>query len=282
MKRTILAGILSLAAGLQGLTAQPQQKKSAPPAAQPAQPQAPADAGPKGPTAKSKEEQAAIMALNFAQTDPDGTIKAAEELLTKFSDTEFKEIALLMEANAYQKKGDAVKAQIYAQRVLEVNPKDFQASLMLGEILVQSTRENDLDKEEKLGNSEKYLNQTIENVKTAAKPNPQLTDAQWEDGRKYVIAEAHNGLGLVAMTRKKYDLSATEFKMAVEGDPQPAYQVRLASVYQQAGKNDDAIALCDKILADPQLHPQIKQVTQSVRAAAMKAKGAPPAEVKKP
>ncbi len=281
MKRTILTGILSLAAGLNGLMAQA-QKKSAPPAAPAAQPAAQANAGPKGPTAKSKEEQAAVMALNFAQTDPDGTIKAAEDLLTKFTDTEFKEIALLMEANAYQKKGDNVKAQIFAERVLEVNPKDFQASLMVGEILVQHTRENDLDKEEKLGKAEKLLNQTIENVKTAAKPNPQLTDQQWEESRKYVIAEAHNGLGLVAMTRKKYDGAIAEFQTAVEGDPQPAYQVRLASVYQQSGKNDEAIAICDKLLADPQLHPQIKQVTQTVRALAVKAKGGPPAEVKKP
>lgn len=281
MKRTILTGILSLAAGLNGLMAQA-QKKSAPPAAPAAQPAAQANAGPKGPTAKSKEEQAAVMALNFAQTDPDGTIKAAEDLLTKFTDTEFKEIALLMEANAYQKKGDNDKAQIFAERVLEVNPKDFQASLMVGEILVQHTRENDLDKEEKLGKAEKLLNQTIENVKTAAKPNPQLTDQQWEESRKYVIAEAHNGLGLVAMTRKKYDGAIAEFQTAVEGDPQPAYQVRLASVYQQSGKNDEAIAICDKLLADPQLHPQIKQVTQTVRALAVKAKGGPPAEVKKP
>ena len=48
---------------------------------------------------------------------------------------------------------------------------------MLAELLAQSTRENDLDKEEKLAKSEKYANDTIQMVKAAPKPNPQLSDA---------------------------------------------------------------------------------------------------------
>ena len=280
MKRTILTGILALAAGLSGLTAQTQTKPPGPPP----DPKAAQPPGPKVPTPKSKEEQAAVFALNSARSDPDATIKAAEELLTKFADTEYKELALLMEAQAYQMKGDADRSQIFGERVLEVNPNNFQAMLMVGESLVQHTRENDLDKEEKLGKSEKLLNQAIDSIKTAAKPNPALTDPQWEDAKKYVTAEAHNGLGLVALTRKKFDLAATEFRTAIAGDDQPAYEVRLASALQQAGKNDEAIAVCDKVLADPQLHPQIKQVTQSIKAVATRAKGAPqPApEVKKP
>ena len=80
------------------------------------------------------------MALIQAQGNPDATIKAADDLLTKYADTTFKETALLQEANAYQQKGDADKAQIYGERVLEVNPKNFQAQLMLGELLGQPTR----------------------------------------------------------------------------------------------------------------------------------------------
>jgi tetratricopeptide (TPR) repeat protein len=175
-----------------------------------------------------------------------------------------------MEATAYQQKGDGDKAQIYGEKVLALNPKNFQVTLMMGEILAQKTRENDLDKEEKLQRAEKLLNDTLDILKTSAKPNPQLTDAQWEEGKKYVGAEAHNGLGLIALTRKKYDVAIAEFKTAIDGDPQAAYQVRLASAYQLAGKNDEALAICDKLLADPQLHPQIKAVANNVKAAATK------------
>ena len=263
MKRTILTGVLALAAGIGCLMAQ-QQGKQAPPPAQGGQPQQNMV-----PNTKSPAESQAVIALMQANGNPDATIKAADDLMTKYADTFYKEIALMLEAQAYQQKNDPDKAMIYGERALEANPKNYQVTLMIGEILAQRTRENDLDKEEKLGRAEKLLNSTIDNLKTATKPNPQITDAQWEEGKKFLTAKAHNGLGMVALDRKKYDVAVTEFKEAADGDPQePSYQVRLASAYQAAGKNAEAIAICDKLLADPQLHPQIKQVTQNIKAAA--------------
>jgi len=256
MKRTILAGaivVTALGAGASGLWAQKQ------------------------PAPKSQKELDAVKALFAAtQAGPDQTIAAAEALITGFADTEFKETALFFEATSYQRKGDLVKAQVYGERVLEINPKNYQATLMLGEITAQTTRENDLDKEEKLAKADKYLNDTMENLKAAPKPNPQMTDKDWDDTKQQLTAAAHNGLGLCALTRKKYDVAAAEFKTASDLDPQPAYQVRQASALQSGGKNDDAIALCDKVLANAQLHPQIKQVAQGVRSAAIKAGGKAP------
>jgi len=78
MKRMILTGALALVAGVSSLMAQ-----SAPP---------------KAPAPKSKDELAALQALVNARSNPDATIKAAEELMTKFADTEFKDMALFSEA----------------------------------------------------------------------------------------------------------------------------------------------------------------------------------------
>ena len=255
MKRMILTGALALVAGVSSLMAQA--------------------APPKAPAPKSKDELAALQALINARTSPDATIKAAEDLMTKFADTDFKDMALFSEAGAYEQKHDIDKAQTYAERTLEVNPKYFQATLMLAELLAQNTRENDLDKEEKLGRSEKYANETIQLVKDAAKPNPQIPDQQWEDAKKDLTAEAHNALGLAALVRKKYDVAIAEFKLAADGvaHPEPAYQVREASALNSAGKYDDAIAICDKIMADSSVHPQVRQVAQAIRATAIKSGG---------
>jgi tetratricopeptide (TPR) repeat protein len=265
----ILTGTLVLAAGLTGLLAQQgkqaQTKQGQAPPAQPQQQQQQLIPG-----TKSAGESEALMALIQAQGNPDATITAAENLLTKYADTTFKETALLQEANAYNSKRDSTKAQVYAERVLEVNPKNFQATLLLGELITTGTKENDLDKEEKLTKATKYFNDTMEILKTAPKPNPQLPDAQWEEGKKMITAEAHNGLGMIAITRKKWDVAGTEFKAAVDADPQDAYQVRLALALQNQGKNDEAIAIVDKLLANPQLHPAIKQVAQSIKTSAGK------------
>jgi tetratricopeptide (TPR) repeat protein len=246
-------------------------------AQQPA-PAAGGQAAPKQPMPKSQGELDAVKAMfNAQQAGPDAVIKAAEELLTKYADTDFKEVALLFEAQAYKSKNDNPKAQIYAERVLEVNPKNFQAELMAGEILVTTTRENDLDREDKLTRAEKYLNDTITNIKATPKPNPQIPDEQWAEAQKQVQADAHNDLGMAMLTRKKYDAAIASFKTAIDLDPQPAYNVRMASALQSSGKNDEAIAICDKLLADATLHPAIKQVATSVKNAATQAKTKAPA-----
>jgi len=257
---------------------------------------APAQTGQqKGPVAKSKGEQDAVVAMFNAQSNPDQMIAAAENLLTKYADTEFQDTALFFEANAYQRKGDADKAQVYAERALAANPKNFQASLMLAESIAQRTRENDLDKEDRLARAEKYANDTIATLNVAEKPNPQMTDQQWGDIKKDLIAQTHDALGISAMMRKKYDVAINEFKMSVEGaaHPEPAYQVRLASAYSSAGQYDDAIKLAEKVMGEADTPTQIKQVAQSVRATATVAKqkaaggggtpSAPPQiEIKKP
>jgi tetratricopeptide (TPR) repeat protein len=257
MKRIILTGLLAFGAGITGLMAQ-----------------APA----KGPAPKSKSEMEALQALQAAQGDPDKTIAACENLITKFADTDFKGIALFMEADAYEKKKDYEHMVIFAERSLQENAQNFQAVLMLAKYYSTSTRENDLDREEKLGKEEKYANQVIEMMKTAPKPNPQIPDDQWGDIKKDITAEAYNAMGLGNLTRKKFDAAAANFKQAVEANsrPEPAYMVRLASALQQGGKNDDAIVWCDKILADANAHPQIKGLATSIRATAVKAGGKAP------
>jgi tetratricopeptide (TPR) repeat protein len=273
MKRMIITGILAIGAGATCLMAQ------APP---PAQAAPPAPAAAKAPAPKSKAELDAVNALvaaaNTPQPEPDKAIAAAEALLTKFADTEFKGVALYIEADAYQKKGDFARMEVFAERALEANPQNFQASLLLANHYAIHTRENDLDREEKLGKSEKYAHSVIEMMKTLPKPNPALSDDDWVAVRKDLAAEAYNNIGLANLTRKNYVAAAAAFKGAVDTNsrPEPAYMVRLASALQSGGKNDEAIQWCDKVLAIPDVHPTVKKLATQIRDLALKASGKAP------
>jgi len=248
MRRHCLTGVLAMAAAAAGLWAQPKPKSNA--------------------------EGDAVRALFAAKgQSPDATIKAAEDLLQKYADTAYKELALMLEADAYQEKGDYADAEITDERLLQAFPKNPQAGMQLGELIVQHVRENDLDRDEQLAKAEKRINDALANIDT--KPWEGIADAAWDENKKYMKAELQNDLGLVAMMRKNYDAAIADFKLAIEGDPQAAYQVRLATADMQAGKNDDALAICDKLLADPQLHPTIRKLALDVKARATKAKAAP-------
>lgn len=231
----------------------------------------------KQPKVKSQKEAEAVQAMFQAQ-DPDSRIAAAENLMNKFADSQFKPYALQMEAMSYQQKGDAEKTIIYSERVLEIDPKNYVSMLTLANTIAQNTREFDLDREEKLGRAEKYARSAIDTVTAAEKPRPDLSDENWAQAKTELIAQAHEAIGIANMVRKKWDAAINEFNSAVNGNPtpEPATLVRLGSCYNAAGKPDDAIQVLNKVLAMPNLHPTIKAVAEQERAkaSALKARSA--------
>jgi tetratricopeptide (TPR) repeat protein len=245
MKPLILTGIVVLTAGLSGLFAQ-----------------APA---PKG---KSNGERKAAIAIESAYkaNDPDGMIKAAENLLNNYADSDFKEFALSMEATAYRYKHDDENAQIFADRVLQINPKAYAMELLIAEAITSNIKEHDLNYADEIDKCTKLFSDVIENAKAAPKPNAQDSDADWERAKKRAIAEAHNGLGMLAQVQKKPSDAIKEFQVAVDNDPEAdEYSARLARAFLVVGKSDECVAICDKLLAKPGLNPQIKTYVTSVR-----------------
>jgi tetratricopeptide (TPR) repeat protein len=227
----------------------------------------------KQPHAKSNEE---VKALNdvFQATDVDAQIAAANAVLEKYADTEFKSTLLQMIAADYQRKNDYPKTIVYGDRALEADPQNYEAMLILGNEYAKITKENDLDRDEKLSKAEGYANKVLAIVPTAAKPNPRMTDPQWADAQKDLQSSAHEILGMAALTRKKTDLAVTEFKTSVDiaATPDPATYVRLAVAYNLAGKYDEAIATADKVATLPNAVAQVKSVAQAERVRAIQAK----------
>jgi tetratricopeptide (TPR) repeat protein len=229
----------------------------------------------KQPKPKSNKEVEALNALFTAQ-EPGARIAAAEGLLTKFADTEFKGLALYMATDAAEQANNFEQVMIYGERTVQADPKNFGAMLIMCRNLAANTKEFDLDKEEKLGKAEKYCNSALPLVPNATKMNPAVTDEQWAGVKKDFEGQVHAALGMVAMARKKPDAAITEFQKAMELQPQkdPTVMVRLATALTDAGKYDEAIALCDEVSAIPDAPASVKQVAgqTKLKAATAKAK----------
>jgi tetratricopeptide (TPR) repeat protein len=203
-------------------------------------------------------------------------VAAVDTFVKGFPKSEYLNFALTMAAEAYETTGNTTKAIIYYQQALQANPKDYNSMLMLAAETARTTREFDLDKEEKLAKAEKYAKDGMALIPTATKPNPQLTDDQWANLKKEDTARGHEALGLIAGARKKWDDAAAEYKLATETspEPQPATFIRMAGAYTDGGKPDQAIAALDKVLAMPNLPDQIKTVAQAEKTRAEKVKAA--------
>ncbi len=220
--------------------------------------------------AKSNAEAQGINGI-IKEQDPATVIKDVDAFIQKFADTPFKGIAYTHAAQAAQMLNDGPKIIIYSDLAIEADPKAYEPMLLESAELARSTRENDLDKEDKLTKAEKLAHTAIEVIPGATKPNPTLTDAQWEEFKKELTADGHRDLGMIATVRKKYDVAVAEFKQAVElpAQPDPATFIRLATAYDDNKQPDEALAVLAKMPANPQLAPFANR--EKARAEALKA-----------
>ena len=213
----------------------------------------------------------------FKETDPDAQIKAAEEFLKTYPDTDYKAQVLLVEAQAYHAKKDDPKAIVLGEESLDMDPKSYTALLLLSDVYSRSTKSTDLDMNDKLTKSDKYAKDALALLETAKKPKEDLSDAEWNQAKTGQEAQAWLSLGFSALLRKKYDDAKTDFQKGIDmTDPQetPLEMLYIERAYTDAKRYDDAIAWIDKATASPNVSDRLKQIATSdkTRAQALKAK----------
>jgi tetratricopeptide (TPR) repeat protein len=215
----------------------------------------------------SRKEAEAYNAMVTAQ-DSDTRIKLANDLITNFADTQFKGLALYIEADAYLRKGDIDKAIVFAEQSIDADPKNYQSLVLLAKTYAATTHINDLDKQEKLTKAEKYANDALDVLKTTEKPNPKMSDAEWTAAKNDFEGQCYMALGIAAAFHNKLDDATADFQKVSELDQEPADLIRCARVLIDTKKPDQAIVWLDKALANPNANAQIKQIATNDKARA--------------
>jgi len=235
------------------------------------------------PKPKSNKEIEALQAIQNA-ADADARIKAVENLLTKFADTEFKVIALEIAADSARQKGDNDTMIIYCERTLEADPTNLNAISSIAKAVSTGIRENDLDKEDKLKRVDDLTGTCLKLAPTAENSTGMMTDEQWAVRKNDFVADCHDAIATASVVRKKFDLALTEFQASLAVRKDPATMVRIAQVYNAQNKYDQAIAIVDQIQTMPDVNPIVKQVAgqEKMKAVVAKAKMPKPAEAPKP
>jgi tetratricopeptide (TPR) repeat protein len=247
-------------------------------AALPAFSQAPAGAAgatgaPKGPHPKSNAENNAVLAM-FKTPDPDGQIKAAEDLLKTYPDTDYKPQAWLVEAQAYNDKRDYPKAKSFGEQSLDADPTSFTTLLLLADVYSRSAKSTDLDLNDSLAKVDKYAKQALTLLATARKPKEDLPDEDWEAAKKGQESSAWLSLGFAAVLSKKFDDAKTDFQKGIDLSPNPLEMLYIERAYGDAKRYDDAIAWSDKAASAPNVPANLKQIAgnDKTRFQALKAK----------
>ncbi|MBV9157307.1 MAG: hypothetical protein JO097_13670 [Acidobacteriaceae bacterium] len=243
--------------------------------------QAAQQAAPQGPHPKSQKEvdalkqvQAAAQASNY-----DAEIAAINNVLENFADTDYKPMLLSMAMDAAQRKGDYPQTVVWGERIIQNDPKDFSARILLAADIAQHTRENDLDKDQSLKKVDDYAHQGLDLLKTASDTPPvgfNGTAADYAAFKKDQAGLAEAAIGQADELRKKYPEAIEQYKTALNdaAHPNSTTLAFLSRAYVENKQYDDAIATADKVLAMSDAPSQVKQFAQAQKDNATKLKAA--------
>ncbi len=254
--------------------AQPSQQQSQ--QAQPAQPsqQQSQQQSQQGPRPKSRQEVEALQKVKTALQahNPDAEIQAVNNVLENFTDTDYKPVLLNIAMQAAAQKGDYAQTLVWGDRIIQNNPNDVQARVIMAEDIAQHTRENDLDKEQSLKKVDDYANKVLDLLKTADNAPAGIPQDKWTEYKNELSGQAYDALGVAAGLRKKFPDAVGNLKTAVQKDPNPVSTAHLAKAYVDNRQYDDAITTADKVLAMNEAPPSIKQYAEQQKQAATKLK----------
>ena len=97
------------------------------------------------PKPKSQGEVKALQKVQAAAqaNDPAAELQSINEVLEGYKDTEYKPMLLQMAMDAAQRQGDYSQTTVWGDRVIQSDPNNIPARVMLAEVTAQHTREFD-------------------------------------------------------------------------------------------------------------------------------------------
>ena len=191
---------------------------------------------------KSREEYDALMAA-MNEKDPNKKIALAEAFVQKFSNSDYKDSAYLMEMQAYQDLNQTDKALAAARKALEADPNNLQALRALCFTFPFLYKPGQPDDTAALSRADSDAHHGLDVLQKLQKPQG-ADDVKFQQAVKDLRSVFNNCAGFVALQRKDYANAITDFKAAAAdnpGDVYTSYRMGLAYLYSTPPDYDNAI-----------------------------------------
>ena len=203
--------------------------------------------GKRAPAAKTQPEYEAFKAA-MAITDPAAQEKAADDFATKYPDSELR-VVLYRQGpmRGYQRTNNAEKALEMSRKVLTLDADDPEALVTASQILVQTTHDTDLDKDQKMAEAKKDAERALTTVETDV-PNSGDAPERIAAFKGLAKSEAYDILGKIAMNSKDWANAETNLRKSVEAypEPDPSTLVNLAVALDMQNKYVDGLKVANQ------------------------------------
>src|SRR5271157_823359 len=205
--------------------------------------------------AKSQDELKAYQDA-AAKTDPAEMEAAADAFAAKYPNSEMKGTLYARAMGLYTQANNGEKLIEYGKKAIAADPTNPVPLVQVSSALAESTRETDLDRDERLNEAAKYAHGAIDNIDTGLIVPPNTPPERVAAYKTMILTRAYDNLGMVDMNEKDYAAAEKDLTKAADlgkNSPEPVVYLRLSVAQDQLKKYPQALENANKAV---QLAPQ--------------------------
>jgi tetratricopeptide (TPR) repeat protein len=204
------------------------------------------------------EGSAYVAAINAA--DPAQKAQLMESFLQTYPNSVAKEDGLEFLLKTYQQLNNVAQMKSTAQRLLQVNPSNLTALVVLTYLDHAKAQENGTDAAAALQEAGQFGARCLQAIQTAPKPDGN-TDEQWDATKKSFRVICQGAVGHAALQAKDYPTAQQNLKEVVAAQPTDVnsiYQLALAYLSPKPPVVDGLFWIAKAANGYPQLLPYAK------------------------
>lgn len=180
--------------------------------------------------AKSKEE---MDAYNDAKAiaEPAKAEAAADDFSAKYPTSELRAALYMRVMSLYGQENNTEKVITTGRQAITADPTNPIPLVQVASALAEATRDNDLDREQRLGEAAKDAQAAIDNLDTGLLVPPNADPARVEAAKQSIRTMAYDTLGMVDMDRNDYAAAVTNLQKAIDenkASPEGVLYLRLS------------------------------------------------------
>lgn len=247
MKRAPLAVMmLALASFAFGQQTTPQTPaNSAPPAGQQSSAQ-PGTAGAPAKRPPQAKTQAEFDDFNKARANIDAATleKAADDFATKYPDSELRILLYEEAVGAYQQANNMPKMGEMGKKVLTIDPNQPEALMAVASDLIESTRDSDIDKNQRYDEATKDAEQALQSIDTDLSIAPGTPEDKIDAYKGLMRSNADSLLGTIQFKKENYPAAVDYYQKSISAypsQPDSIVVLRLALALDKQNKYAEAL-----------------------------------------
>jgi tetratricopeptide (TPR) repeat protein len=198
--------------------------------------------------AKSQEELKAYQDAS-AIAEPAKAETAANDFAAKYPTSELRASLFIRAMSLYGQANNTEKVIVTGRQAIAADPTNPIPLVQVASALAESTRDNDLDREQRLAESAKDAQAAIDNLDTGLLVPPNADPARVEAAKHSILTMAYDTLGMVNMDRNDYAAAVTNLQKAIDENktnPEGVLYLRLSVAQDHLQQYSQALDSANK------------------------------------